>query len=297
MNDFYNTVYHLEVFDMDRESSINNIKYYLHSIDVRNEEQGKDGVFHGYSSDPYGTICNIISNNNLQLTWDEINNIIKSVINTMIASNQSFQEKCKAILLIVFLKNRFNEHPEWNDFINMLKECDGKILVGNSIDFIEKDTKSVLYVAYQMMLFIFNRYSLEKVTNSIISISNFSDYEILKCLQYIDSMLDGFEYGKEDNLVVTSIIYLVSMMKNHKETEIRLFAVKCLIQLTHSKHSSIILPQLSSIMDTGTSIIKVSIISRVKKIADGDSSVKDYIIQKGRVDNNYLVRKISERFN
>jgi hypothetical protein len=293
MEEFYNGAYHLEVFDRDRESSIRNVKYYLRSIDIHNEEQGKNGTFHGYGIDPYATICNIIRGNDLALNWDEIRPIIKSAKNTLMAPKQGYQDKCRAILLIVFLKNHFSYTTEWNDLIDSLISYGEKILIGSSLNLLEKDTKHILYIVYQMMLFTFNRSTLDKVISSVISISSKSDYEILKCLEYIDSILDEFDYSKADDLVVTSIIYLASMMTNHRERHVRFFAVKCLIQLTHSKYSSIVLPQLSSVMDTGTSIIKVSIISRVKRIKDSDNSVKDYIIQKGKVDNNYLVRKIA----
>ena len=293
MDEFYNGVYHLEVFDRDRESSIRNIKNYLRSIDIHNEEQGKNGTYHGYGFDPYATICNIIRDNDLALNWDEICQIIESAKNTLMAPKQGYQDKCRAILLIVFLKNHFTYTTEWNDLIDSLIFYEEKILIGSSLDIFEKDTKHNLYIVYQMMLFTFNRSTLDKVISSVISISSMSDYEILKCLEYIKSILDEFDYSKADDLVVTSIIYIASMMTNHKERDIRFFAVKCLIQLTHSKHSSIVLSQLSSVMDTGTSIIKASIISRVKRIKDSDSSVKDYIIHKGKVDNNYLVRKIA----
>ncbi len=293
MEEFYNGAYHLEVFDRDRESSIRNIKHYLCSIDIHNEEQGKNETFHGYGFDPYATICNIIRGNDLALNWDEIRPIIKSAKNTLMAPKQGYQDKCRAILLIVFLKNHFNFTTEWNDLIDSLIFYGEKILIGSSLDIFEKDTKHILYIIYQMMLFTFNQSTLDKVISSVISISNISDCEILKCLKCINSILDEFDYSKADDLVITSIIYLASMMTNHKERDIRFFAVKCLIRLTHSKYSSIVLPQLSSVMDTGTSIIKVSIISRVKRIKDSDSSVKDYIIQKGKVDNNYLVRKIA----
>lgn len=290
---FYNDVYHLEIFNKDKKSSINNIKRYVNSINIRNKEQGKNGAFYGYGSDPYCTISNIIRHNKLVLNWDEMRPIIEGAKNTLLAPKQSYQDKCCAILLIVFLKNHFDYTREWNEYLDCLKNQDEKILSGNSDDFLEKDTKQVLYTVYQMMLFIFNKSTSDEIISSIINISKMSDYEILECLINIESILDGFDYSGADDTVVMFIVHLASMMTNHKERDIRFFAVKCLIQLTHSKHHPIILPQLSSIMDTGTSIIKASIISRVKRIKHSDQAVIDYIIQKGKVDNNYLVRKIA----
>ena len=42
-------------------------------------------------------------------------------------------------------------------------------------------------------------------------------------------------------------------------------------------------------MGNGTVEIKIAIISSIKKMR-GDSSIKDYIIKKATLDNNFLVR-------
>ena len=297
MGDFYNSIYRLEIFDKDKESSINQIKRYTETIISRNEEQGKDGIYHGYGSNPYATICNIIKHNNLELGWGEIQPIIESAKNTLFAPKQGYQDKCNAILLILFLKNHFNYEAKWGEFLKTLKTQDEKILVGDSVDFLEKDTRRILYVVYQIMLFIFEGSTSNETINAIISISNMSDYEILQCLENIESILDGLDYSKVDDTVVMFITHLACMMTNHKERDVRFFAIKCLIQLAHSKYSQIVLPQLSLAMDTGTSIIKALIISRVNQIEHNNQAIINYIIQKGKVDNNYLVRKIANELS
>ena len=143
----------------------------MHSIDIRNKEQGKNGTFHGYGFDPYATICNIIRNNDLALNWGEICQIVESAKNTLMAPKQGYQDKCRAILLIVFLKNHFSYTTEWNGLIDSLIFYEEKILIGSSLDIFEKDTKHILYIIYQMMLFTFNRSTLDKAISSVISIS------------------------------------------------------------------------------------------------------------------------------
>lgn len=48
-------------------------------------------------------------------------------------------------------------------------------------------------------------------------------------------------------------------------------------------------------MDWGASDIKIAIISRITQIQD-ESTTKDYIIQKAKVDNHYTVRQIANEF-
>ena len=295
MADFYNKDYQFIIFDRkNRESILKKIESYIGSIEIRNKQQGRLGTYYIFGINPYLSILNIIINNkNLDLGWDEIIPIISCLTNTLKASNQRYSDKCDAILLLIGLKNHFIFNKEWNEYITPLINSESEILIGNSVDPFEKDSKQVLYFSFQMLLYVFDQSTPGKVINSILSITKMSDYEVVKCLKNLDVILKEFNFEDTSDQVIMSLIYLASVMTNHKELDIRFYATKCLIQLTHSKYRHLVLPQLSSIMDTGTSMIKASIISRVKNISDNDNSVRDYIIQKGKVDNNYLVRKVA----
>ena len=78
----------------------------------------------------------------------------------------------------------------------------------------------------------------------------------------------------------------------------RYHATKCLIELTCfkcTKHLALI--HLSQIMNTGSQAEKIAILTRLRQIqADDDAYVKQ-IVNKGRSDNNYLVRFVAEREN
>jgi hypothetical protein len=292
-NDSINREFNLEIFEKDHDSSIKNIQYYLKSIDYRNESQGINGTFLYYVPDPYGIITSIIQLNNIYLTWSEIEPIIERMKCTIFAPQQLLQDKCKAILLLVFLKKRYPEFPEWCSIVDSIINNEENVFKGCSRSLIDKDISRILYFDYRMMLFIFNKSYSQHLLQSIIDIHDMENYEIIYSLGDLYSILDGFDYNNADDLVITTLIALSSMLINHKEVDIRYCAIKCLIQLTNSKYSSIILPKLSSVMDNGTTIIKASILGRVGKIVDINNTMKNYIIQKGRVDNNYLVRKIA----
>lgn len=50
-------------------------------------------------------------------------------------------------------------------------------------------------------------------------------------------------------------------------------------------------------MDSGAQSIKVAIIARVGKIVVENYAYIGFILKKGKVDNNYLVRFVTEREN
>lgn len=296
MSTFFFSAYHLEIFDKDKDISLVHIKRYVDSINRRNEEQGKNGVFHGYGNDPYGTIINIINKNKIELNWHEMYPILESVKNTLVAPKQGYQDKCRAIMLIVFLRNHYSTFAAWNKFIEMLREQEDRIITGYDSDmFGKEESKRVLYVCYHLLMLPFGKLKSYEAINTIISIPNMSDFEIIRSLKCIHSLLINFDYDNADDSVILTIVQLASMMTNHKERDVKFHAVKCLVQLTHSKFTQIVLNQLSNAMDMGTSIIKASIVGRVKQMNRDNPSIIDYIIQKGKVDNNYLVREIANK--
>lgn len=291
MTGFFDDMYTLETFNSGEGTNFNFIKKYVDIIHNQNEEQGKNGRYYGYGNDAYRTIRNIIEYNNIQLEWSKIVIIIDTLFETIVAKNQEVHAKNSAILLIIYLRNKFPNNKGWQDYINNISNKKDIMLTGKEIGMFEKDTLSLLQLNFTLLLICFGKCDKEFAINTLISANQLDDYETIQALQYIEELLTNAEYSKIDSLIIAFILQFTSAKSYHKERDIRFFAVKCLIQLTHSPYQKLALEQLSKIMDTGTSVIKTAIISRVKQIETDDKTLINYIIQKGKVDNNYLVRK------
>lgn len=291
MTDFFDNMYTLEIFNHEESVSFNFIQKYIDIIHNQNEEQGKNGIYYGYGNDAYRTIRNIIEYNNIQLEWSKIIIIIDALFETIVAKNQEIHAKNSAILLIIYLRNKFTNNQGWQDYIDKISISKDIILTGKEIGMFEKDTLSLLQLNFTLLLICFGKCDKEFAINTLISANQLDDYETIQALQYIDELLINAEYSKIDSLIIAFILQFASAKSYHKERDIRFFAVKCLIQLTHSPYQKLALEQLSKIMDTCTSEIKIAIISRAKQIETDDKTLINYIIQKGKVDNNYLVRK------
>lgn len=133
------------------------------------------------------------------------------------------------------------------------------------------------------------------IISSLSNISAMSDRNIIASMKYLSLSLS---LGKSDldNFpieVLSSILQLSISLLENNERDIRFFAVKCLIELTHSKYQELALKQLSICMDSGSSDIRMAIISRIKQIRD-NSSIRDHIIQKAMTDNHFVVREIAK---
>jgi hypothetical protein len=105
------------------------------------------------------------------------------------------------------------------------------------------------------------------------------------------------DYSKIDSFLTTTIFQYVAGKCFYKERDIRILSAQVLIRLTHSPIQDLALQQLSLVMDKGTSEIKLSVLRRAKIIHETNQILTSYIIQKGRVDTNYLVRQAAIRIS
>lgn len=295
MPDFYNGEYHLEMYANDKESLLKHIDTYLQSIKTRIEIQGKNGRYSGFMDDPCGTIENIITMNNLVLSWKELKPIVDTTVLFLLAPNQSCGEKLKALNLITTLALTFSDTKELLKTVITTIEKRDDIFKVISLDFLDKTNVSTLSFALDVLAVLLKSIDTDKMISSFSLVNTMDDRDIISCLQYINKVLERMDIEKIPNEILISILHIALSMFGNKERDIRFLAVKCLIEMTRSKYKEVALKQLSLCMDWGSSDIKIAIISRITQIQD-ESTTKEYIIKKAKVDNHYTVRQIANEF-
>lgn len=170
--------------------------------------------------------------------------------------------------------------------------------VGSEMGFFSKDTDIVLSFQYNLFLGVFFESKRDLLVETLYSIGANDSYTIIQFLRIIVVFLDDARTQIGDDNLLTAFLYYSILMSKHKERDIKYHATKCLIELTCfkcTKHLALI--HLSQIMNTGSQAEKIAILTRLRQIqADDDAYVKQ-IVNKGRSDNNYLVRFVAEREN
>ena len=290
--DFYNGEYNLEVHSEDKAAQIKHIDTYLQSIKTRIEVQGKNGCYSGFMGDPCGTIENIITMNNLALSWKELNPIVDIVSAFVLAPNQSSGEKLKGITLLTTLVLKFSDTKELIKAVKATVQKRDEIFKVISLDFFDKISVSALSFALDFLSVLVGTIDINKGISSFAPVPSMDDRDIIACLDYIHNTLEKSDVEKLPDELLLSVLHITSFAFGNKECDIRFFAIKCLIELTRSKYKEAALKQLSLCMDGGSSDIKIAIISRMPKVP-GDSATKEYVIQKAKVDNHYAVRQIA----
>lgn len=291
MEKFYENKYSLVNFNLNREKYLDFIEIEVNFINKQNEIQGKDGKYIGYVGNPYGKIISILEMNNITLIWSEVKSIIDICINTLLAPKREYGAKCSSIILISYLFNKYNfKENIVSSYTGVLSNISDKVFVGRDLIQFSKDNKNITVFTLNFLFYIFKMIDSTKIIKYIIKISSMSNYEIIQCLINLNSMLCEINFDEFDDSVWQITLSLCAIMLNHNERDIRYNAIKCLTQLTHSRLRDSILPYLSTVMDEGFYTDKLAILTRLKSINTDKEDLVKYIIQKGKVDNNYLVR-------
>lgn len=291
METFYNGEYHLELYDKNKKSSLKQIGIYIQSIKSRTRVQGKNGCYSSFMGNPFETIGNIITINKIKLEWSEVKPIAEATTEFILSSNQSCGEKRQAITLLTTLILAYPKMKELSEFISKTIEKRDEILKVISLDIFDTTNITTLTVALDCLGLLVGKISTVEVISSLSSISSMGDRDIIACMQYLSKSLEKADLKNLPLEIIASILQLSVSLFGNKERDIRYLSVKCLIELTHSKYQELALKQLSLCMDSGTSDIRLAIVSRIKKIK-ANSSTKAYIIQKAKVDNHYVIREI-----
>lgn len=293
MESFYNNSYYLELYVKDKETSLKHIMTDVKSIKMRVEQQGKDGRYMGYADNPFDTIGNIITINKVKLNWAEIKPIVVAVSDFVLSPNQSCREKCEAITLLTTLVLTHPHIKSLKSFLaNILSNRDAILNVVN-FDIFHTTNIPTLSVALDCLGLLVEIVSPITIISSLSNISTMNDRDIIASMKYLSKSLEKSDLNNFPIEVLASILQLSISLLGNNERDIRFLAVKCLIELTHSKYQELALKQLSFCMDSGSSDIRIAIISRIKKIQD-NTSIRDHIIQKAMTDNHYVVREIAK---
>lgn len=284
---FYAGLFSLEFVFTEKDDLYKQILSRVLSIKHRNASQGNSGII-GYTNDLFGTIWNIIKITKLQLTWDEIVPVLSACEETILTEKQLPGTKIKAMTLILNLKkyySLFSDWTVWGENIFQNQEC---VMNASYVGFFDKTSSYSVRFAFELFKLFFNKENEFWVQFLNLSIED--SYDIIACLKFLCEISIDFE-NDLSNEVTFSILQMAITLSNHKEVDVRFYAVKLLILLTDTKYSQQALRRLSQCFDNGNSEIKATILYRLKEI-HGDSSIISYIKQKALVDPNYWIQSI-----
>ena len=159
-------------------------------------------------------------------------------------------------------------------------------------DFFDRTSAVCLSFAFNFMLLLTDLTTVEQAMPDILLVNAMEERDIIACLSFLSRLSEKIDYKKFPDEIVAALFQLCVSLQRQKERDIKYLSTKCLISLVNSKYQQIVLKQLSNCMDGENPEMKIAIVCQVK-LLKCDSSIKNYILQKATIDNNYIVRDIA----
>lgn len=133
------------------------------------------------------------------------------------------------------------------------------------------------------------------VINDILKLSDENIFEIKRLVSFLQTIFEFDKFSANNEFIMFCTYFCLNMTK-HYSRNIKMNATDLLIKLTkYEIVKQIILNQLSNMMDCSNSDIKLVIVKNIDKIiSNGD--YKEYIIEKAKLDNHYLVVKYANEY-
>lgn len=292
---FYKHTFRLEMASRRNLNVKEFIGSYLKEAKSRNELQGKNGAYSGYSHESYDVIFNILTIDSVRLDKDLLNNIVGTIIETLSKSTQTVKAKMSAIKLLQYIFYEYQTEHTWNDMQTSMIEHADDFSSGYEMFLFEKDTNFILSFQYNLFLSAFDPSRNDILLEKMLSLDLGDTYTLIRILDIVATFLRTIKVPCNNELLFSFLYFSISQSQ-HKEKDVKYYATLCLIELSKFDLTKrLALMHLLQLMDTGSHTTKIAIVSRIKIINDPVNAYITQIVNKGKADNNYLVRYVTAR--
>ncbi len=294
--EFYNKTFLLELSDKKKQDQTSFIEIYLSEAHSRNLSQGKNGAYSGYSHESLDVIYNIIKLGDNTLTEELLKSILEVSLETLKADKQTVKAKMTAVKLLQLLHHLYQSNSIWEDAKKQLIDNLETYSTGSEVGFFMKETNQLLSFQYNLFIGIFLDSRIDISIDKLYSVNTTDSFEIIQTLKVILSHLEDTDKKDVKDQTLLAFLSFCILMTQNSENEIKYNAIRCLVELTnYISVKRVALMQLSKVMDYGSQAEKIAVLSRVGKICSDEDDYVVQIINKGKSDNNYLVRYIATR--
>ena len=267
------------------------IDKYIEDIISYNRTQGENGIFTFSAVNNFQTIFNIIKIDNVRLSEEIFNRLIEVCKQTIISDNQILSDKYSSFnLLFQIYFSQIHDH-NWEKLTDVFQSNRNTLLIHS--DLIDENP-IILSIQLNVMKSIFDgNYNL--VINDILKLSDENIFEIKRVISFLQTIFEFDKFSPNGEFIMFCTYFCLNMTK-HYSRNIKMNATDLLIKLTkYEIVNQIILNQLSNMMDCSNSDIKLVIVKNIDKI-NSNGDYKEYIIEKAKLDNHYLVIKYANEY-
>lgn len=290
MPEFYDKKYDLEI---NKTNMLKHIEDYIAVIHQRNHN-ARASAYTGFASNPCDIIRRIIILNGIDLSEDDVAKIMTAIEETLVNKVQQADQKDSAIHLAVYLYCTFPQFSLWDGFKKRITEKSAEVLSATSDSFLGTASRNSLKFNFLLMKIGFGVYSFEEAAIGFAAVMSYNESDFITAVRSVSIFLYDVDIMVLDDNILGIITNFILSIGKEKHQNAQSDAIDSLILLSKSNlYAAVVLERLAYMMDGAISAIKFSILSGIRDL-ESDKGIKDYILQKGRTDNHYLVRNLAE---
>lgn len=288
--EFYKMEYLVEI---NRNDSIDALflEKQLKTIELRNETQGKNGVYSGYVDSPFRSIINILSIEGTNISKKLIDSIFTATSNTILDPKQTVVDKMQAYKLLYTLCRIDNDIIKRNTHtIEKLSNIEENIDAFDSM--MSHVQKQMLLFAHYLLLDLFQKDVWILILNEL---STYDDEASqIEACKLINSYLKCGGKAETSRALLALFFQFSLIWINSESLDLRWNSVHLLLELLNIKeYTDTISNKFIRIINEDNSYVKSQLVNELEKIANVDIKTAKYILERSLTDSNYVIRKLA----
>lgn len=296
---FYRNEYMLETSDDEQKDMPVFIEKYLKSISDDNKTQGVDGHYVGKFEQKHRIIRNILDLGDYNPSNSILSKIILVASETFLQSNESISVKTDAVELLIFIALKYNGIVTQNEksFAKLLEADFSDIQNWDNTDFFSNLEVDVLEIAFHLLLCILGGSEYISMLTLITKATMNKATEIRVSL-LLSNYLEWADKSSMDQQLTSLIaVYALSKLKD-ESLDIRWNMTNAILNLSDVEgYAELVNRQIVDLIDSDNHYIKNLLQRNVSKHPGIDIATRNYIVEKCRNDNNFVVRYVVDKYS
>ncbi len=290
MPEFYGQEYDLEI---NKTNTLKHIEDYIEVIHERNQK-ARASRYIGYANSPCDIIRRILMLDGAKLSEDLIVKIITAIEETLVNEEQQADQKISAIQLAIYLYYKSPQYALWNEFKKRSTEKNEELLSATGDPFFGTASQNSLHFNFLLMKIGFGVCAFEEAAVGYAAVMSYNESDYIASVRSVSIFLSDIDITALDDNILSIVANFILSIGKKKHKYVQRYAIASLVLLSRSNmYADVVLERLAYMMDGAISDIKLSILSGIKDL-ESDKGFKDFILQKGRTDNHYLVRNLAD---
>lgn len=265
----------------------------LQMVIGRNKECGKNGVYHVYGNDPLKVIMAIIYHYDTTMIYEMVENeVIEVIFSILINTKQTYSEKNSCVRLLIILKNEVDKNKyefDWTRIVEFVRSHYATILQGNEMGIGKVDNRSMLEIRMITFLSMLSVGTTDDFILRLMELSNEGVVEEIELVQCLSEFV--MHSASVDDVTLGNVLTLLLQKSIHETFEVRWHTTEALWNLSNTRFKSFVHARIFELSEDANWMLRYKIIGLAKKMHPIDSRMAELILNKGIIDDNYVVRK------